>query len=474
MKGRWLPLVLVAVLISTLIPIVTSCGSKNAGAQGDLDAFRAALEKEGFIVQEGVLSSVDLIDLYNKGLIDSCNANNANNPYLAYMLPTTPGQSLKEMGTDAPINPAHKDLWFVNRYRQDETLIYIGKTPPSCDYFSFCFYLNKRFFPEEGIYKKIFASTGDTQNLLTIKTSGGDGNPFSQNTMVITTADRGIDKRIRSAAESAGYPASIMNTIVIPTEVVRMGLDDKADTFLMLMRTAHFNDEESGKAFIDSPDAIVWRITPAEQTQPDLYPTSTLRVRGTGTTEMELMPALNDLREAILVKHGHLEATELTTSIWLPEGYVAIQEVIDVLGETRDTVYLRTDSFKLKDDPNEFVIVYGVNHAATGKATYSNLGVYGVTAMNGIGGVSNHDLAGTAEEYLTGHPQAKYLYVWKVARHALGDPNIVEVPYGVKANGIDLDQEGFIGWRAYLEPETKVGPIWHELVFDRGIKFSEP
>lgn len=54
-----------------------------------------------------------------------------------------------------------------------------------------------------------------------------------------------------------------------------------------------------------------------------------------------------------------------------------MQEVIDVLGETRDTAYLRTDPFKLNDDPNEFAIIYGINHAATGKATYSNMGITG-------------------------------------------------------------------------------------------------
>ena len=92
----------------------------------------------------------------------------------------------------------------------------------------------------------------------------------------------------------------------------------------------------------------------------------------------------------------------------------------------------------------------------------------------GVGGASSHALAGTAEAYLPSHPQAKYLYVWKVARHADGNPRCFEVPYDVQAYGIDLDQEGFIGWRAYVEPQTKVGPIWHELIFDRAIKFSAP
>jgi len=30
----------------------------------------------------------------------------------------------------------------------------------------------------------------------------------------------------------------------------------------------------------------------------------------------------------------------------------------------------------------------------------------------------------------------------------------------------------YLGFRAYLERETKVGPAWQELVFDRAIRFT--
>jgi len=87
------------------------------------------------------------------------------------------------------------------------------------------------------------------------------------------------------------------------------------------------------------------------------------------------------------------------------------------------------------------------NPAATGKATYSNFGVYGAKAINGVGAVSNHDFTGTAEAYIPGHPAAKYLYVWKVTRRALGDPRCLEVKWGI-------------------------GPYWSEVLYDGVIKFS--
>jgi len=38
--------------------------------------------------------------------------------------------------------------------------------------------------------------------------------------------------------------------------------------------------------------------------------------------------------------------------------------------------------------------------------------------------------------------------------------------------GIELDKEAFVGFRAYLEKETKVGPFWSELLYDRVIRYS--
>jgi len=125
----------------------------------------------------------------------------------------------------------------------------------------------------------------------------------------------------------------------------------------------------------------------------------------------------------------------------------------------------------LGNDLNEFIIVYGVNHVATGKATYENIVPYG-EEFNGIGEINDTALDGTAEAYLPNDPNAKYLYVYKIARHANGDPHCFVVPTGPGAYGIGLDQTLFIGWRLYLEKATMTGPSYSEIVYDRAIKFS--
>ena len=72
----------------------------------------------------------------------------------------------------------------------------------------------------------------------------------------------------------------------------------------------------------------------------DPYDYPELRVRGTGTTEFDLMDDLEELREAILNKYSSLNATELPTSKWLTAGSDGIQKGIDDIGPNNDACYL--------------------------------------------------------------------------------------------------------------------------------------
>jgi hypothetical protein len=80
------------------------------------------------------------------------------------------------------------------------------------------------------------------------------------------------------------------------------------------------------------------------------------------------------------------------------------------------------------------------------------------TCYLGVGAITNNNFNGSAEEYLPNNPNAKYLYVYKLARNCSeGNKYCYAVPYGMGAYGIDLDQSLFIGWRAYLENSKKLG-----------------
>lgn len=52
--------------------------------------------------------------------------------------------------------------------------------------------------------------------------------------------------------------------------------------------------------------------TPKVTMTPDPFPVPILRVRGTGKTQLDLLP-VEELREAILAEYPHFQATELPT-----------------------------------------------------------------------------------------------------------------------------------------------------------------
>jgi hypothetical protein len=337
-------------------------------------------------------------------------------------------------------------------------------------------------------------------NNLVIKTEGtpdgSPGNPYNKTTMVVSTADKGIDQRIRAAAQSSGYSDGIINTLVLPSDMLNMGVENDSDTFAVFIRPSLFADQQAGDAYIANKPAMVFRITPNESTELDPYDMPELRVRGTGKTEFDLMDDLEELRNAILDRYADLNATELPTSIGLNTGNDYIQRGIDGYGPTNDACYLwtanrtadlptppfpnvslyydflRNPPITLGNDTNEFIVVYGVNHVATGKAIYENFVPYGADVWNGVGMISDVDFNGTAEEYLPDNPNAKYLYVYKIARNCSDDRNCFELPYGPGGYGISVDQPLFISWRLYLENATKTGPSCSEIVYDRAIKFD--
>jgi hypothetical protein len=363
---------------------------------GDVEAFQKALEKDGFTVREGGLTYFDFMKLYNSGVMPSAYGNNPATQYLVYLVPPASGHHvtgiiakiMNMLGVTADITPFFS-------LRPDEAVIFVGRTPHECRYFSFDHYLMERTYGNETRW--IFANLADTVNNVVIKTEGtpdgSPGNPYNQTTIVITTADKGIDQRIQAAALSAGYSGDIINTQVIPSAMFNMGVENTSDTFGVFIRPSLFADQKAGDAYIANKPAKVFRITPNESTKLDPYNMPELRVRGTGKTEFDLMNDLEQLRKAILKKYSGLNATELPTSIAATTGSDGIQRGIDVLGPANDACYLWTGSqavssptppfpnlslyydflrnpaVTLGSDPNEFIIVYGVNHVATGKAT---------------------------------------------------------------------------------------------------------
>lgn len=138
------------------------------------------------------------------------------------------------------------------------------------------------------------------------------------------------------------------------------------------------------------------------------------------------------------------------------------------------------DVITLADD--EFLMVYGVNHVATLKATYMNVTVYATgREVNGtrvreanafLGGVDDV-LPAAPTGYLHGDPDALLMYAYKVSRSCREkEPNCLLL--SAPCARLKLDSSTVLGlyFRMYLEPATKVGAAMSEILYDRIIKSS--
>jgi PKD repeat protein len=439
-------------------------------------AFIAALQREGFTVQQGKLEKFDIMAMYNAGLIPGCFGNNPSTPYLVYKLPPYPGLVIGGRITDAPINPANAGLWLDYFMEPDEAIVYVGPTPPEVKYFSYRSYISSRWFPEQNTSEHIFASLGDQINNFRINTGTSSGDtspgPYNKQVMIITTADRGTEELVRNAALTSGYQTNMMNDDIIPSGLIRMGKENTSDAITVIHRVALFANETLGSEYVNSTPGTVLRLTPNTSNVPQPYGVPPLIVRGTGDThELDLLQDQEALRESIIAREGvGMVITENKSSIYVLEGYDSLQREINAQGDNRDTIYLSNGNYTLSD--NEFIIIYGVNHQKTGKATYTNAAVYGAEALNGVAAVTDSEYAGSADSYLPGNKDSGLFYVWKFARHCNGEAGCTEVPSCCGGAGIPEDAPVMIGFRAYVEPETGIGPSWTEVLYDQVIHFA--
>jgi len=447
-----------------ILLFVAACSPQAGDVSASLDELKTKLQDQGFTILEGQLSKFDLVTICCAGQTPTCMANNAGAPYMTLQLPKSPSQTVENI------------MPWGFRLAPDEAIVLIGKTPPPMAYFSFEPFRTVIYSEKDVTQKVIFEPVGNSINNLTIKTNGPDVGNFEQEYFVILTSDQSLERKIRESAQSAGYPEKIINTSVIPTAITHLGGDQMADEFVFLHRM-FLPEPGKEQALLDylHSTQTAFRLVMTENHEPDPFPVPQLRVRGTGVTEMDLMPAVKELRQAILQKYAGYKANELTTGVWLTDGYDGLQREINQYGPTRDTLYLRSDPyFKLSEDTDDFLIVYGVNHEATGKATYSNLSIYvDPNLLLGMVTANSRQFAGSAVDYLPNHPLLDKLYAWKVARNCQGDPNCLEVKLESCAR-VDLNAmpDLWVGFRAYLERETMVGPAATELIYDQVIHFT--
>ncbi len=213
------------------------------------------------------------------------------------------------------------------------------------------------------------------------------------------------------------------------------------------------------------------RVTPRQPSPPVFFRTPSFLPRTSGINEFHLIPDMELLEDGIYKAwHQTHEIIWLRPSPWAFEGYTAIQQKADALGDVHDALYIATPDFLLGE--NDKALVYGVNHTMTGQAVYTNVTVYGRKFLNGFGGMSNFDMVGSARSYMADTVKADRFYTYLLARHEIpGNPFVFVVPADTNKvlQGINLNDSAFIGFRLYVNSITGVGPDPMEVVLDRAL-----
>ena len=508
------PKTLITILL--ILALSAGCLPVAASAAGSADELRAQLEDANLRVQKGMLYEFDTLTLASEGKLLTCFGNNAGSTYLILNLPPAPDQNAAEGNPErgwagelkseyddpeienAPANPYFSPAGMAFKMRQDEAVVLIAPLPETCKYWSYIAYdmfakqlegkdysNEKAYFgfgdEESGYYHTVFASIGTPVNMLNARHDGDS--PFGTSTVIVLCANSTVRDSVLDCLTAAGYPESMVNVMEIPADLYRMGLERGKDTFSIFGRVSQPEDREAFEAFLeDLPEtATVFRVTPKEEIPASIFAVKELQPRGSGVHEAGQLPhcleRLDSIRNSLIAQYAdEYDFEELSTDIGITDGLTAYMKDADAQGDVLDAAYLNTGNFTLQSD-EDFVVVYGVNHATTGKARYFNAVLHERPLINGVCSVYDSMLSGSAAPYLGDHAdEADGYYVYKMARRQIDDTTAI-IPYATgnengRFFGVDNGSTVFVLFRLYLD-KTGIGASYYELVNDRVIVFHK-
>lgn len=438
-------------------------------ASSELDAslpgLRETMAAEGLDTLDGRFEAVDLSMCCEMGR--SCSGNNPSSPYLSFYLPRGPGQ------TAPNFDEASDGTSPGFRMRQDEAVVLVGRTPPDVRYFGFTPYLLERDY--DGTRRVPFASLGETLNPETIRVEGGPevyDRPFA----LVMTGNATTEARVRSALVASGVPDEAINLVTLDPSVVAFGLDEPADTLSLLARVALFADRAAGAAWVTDPGATLLRVTPSTPLAPDPLASPPARPKDATVDETRdgLPAALDRLEAAIRAAHPGDAVRSYPANEGTADPEACIETGAPCLGDNRDALHpsLGAEAFTILNRDSVYVI--GVDHVATGKATYASASVYALSHLVGVAAVTSEDWSGSAERFLPGDPDASALFAWRVARDCAGDAYCLEVPTGTCPSGAGLLQLLTVVFRVYVEPGHATAPDPGLLVRERVLHVRAP
>jgi len=323
----------------------------------------------------------------------------------------------------------------------NQAVIIRGVTPPKCRYFGFTLYL---FNQPDGFVP--FASLGDTINETDLD--------FNQKFSIIVTGSIPIGKSISSYMKRE-YPNEPVLILPVPMlDTVKPG-----DTLLIVMRTAYFQNEQLGQAYLNKLP-VTGTLVKSNISPGQLYGRQPLDVRPDSPNEIvyagqfqsyiDQQLAIIENNTSFISLDRELPFHPFLSDINYDSGYDCIDKRVECLGDNRDAAYIISDPFDLGF--NQAVIVMGVNHVQTDKAVYTSQSLYDYQRQFGISSFSDSDL-----------PPGSLFYTFAFTRQPIsGLPFPQYVIHDLGVSQVTLAE------RAYVQPGYHVGPQPNSLIWPQG------
>lgn len=369
----------------------------------------------------------------------------------------------------------------------NESVVLFLRTPPQMRYFAFTQYLFKK---AESTTSE-FGSLSDSINNLKIRSTDLDSNlqPFNEYSVIVWTPDLATKDQILSQLIALGHDESSINFLPLPVRIekdgrsydFKFGYGSEFDQFTMLMRMALPEKQSELDSYIQENPFYVVKVGPALPSQTVPAPTVGYQSDLTGVSESALFPnaetALDRLVADIKRKYGSQFAFKNSAVEYTDKtGWDCILGQETCAGDNRDALYSRDTGTIRVTNLQDFVLVVGVNHRATGKAKYFNHSVYDLKKFAGIIGVTDLELSSASALYHAdlqpGSIKARSyqnLYAYMIAYDCAGKLHCLEIPAPSASNPVGLEPGApfvLVG-RSYLEPRSKVRPSPLEVIKHR-------
>ncbi|MEY4631514.1 MAG: hypothetical protein RIQ81_1634 [Pseudomonadota bacterium] len=452
-----------------------------------IEEFRTSLADKGYETVRGGFHLFNIEDCkYAIKTIGNCMGNNPTAPYVIPTLPRWPDEFI-DPSMEGLIGPTELNTGWTWRMDPQEAIVILGQLPPKARYFGLQSYIFTRDVepnPSDLIFQTlddafmksilfmsapnpsrrlVFASVGDSINNMVIADKSGEA--FDQDRYFVVASDANMASDLSDALMAAGVPdrRDIFTEPLSPS-LARLGLGNKADDFMILLRYAMPEDETAGEAWRKNIPLAILRIrskNPAHLTQPFPLPERGQRI---GRSELDLAGSVDAVVSAVKQKWNQPDASESQFFSLLEKvdllGEHCLKRPMNCLGDTADADYQISQTVQI--DSGEVIAAVGTLGTATGNATYTSLSVNRIPELVGASNLSDLDLSGTAAEYIS-DANASKLYVRYFARNCEGISNCMVVKEGM----VPLGGQMKLIQRNYLVPGSARGPDPKQLVNPR-------